>query len=46
MTEDTGVGNPQAATAEKGKNYFRAVTESTANFLVDLAAADPNDMYE
>jgi creatinine amidohydrolase len=46
VTEDTGVGNPAAATAEKGARYFQAVTEKTADFFVELAAADPNNMYE
>ncbi len=46
VTEDTGVGDPQAATAEKGARYFRAITEKTADFFVELAAADPENMYE
>ncbi len=45
VTADTGVGNPAEATAEKGARYFQAVTEKIADFLVELAAADPNDMY-
>ena len=45
VTADTGVGNPTAATAEKGKRYFCAITEKTADFLVELAAADPANMY-
>lgn len=39
-TEDTGVGNPAAATAEKGAKYFAAVTEKIAGFLVELAETD------
>jgi creatinine amidohydrolase len=46
VTEDTGVGNPGAATAEKGKKYVDALTEKVAAFLVDLAKADPKAMYE
>lgn len=46
VTDDTGVGNPGAATASKGVAYFQAVTERIAGFLQDLAAADPNAMYE
>jgi len=45
-SSDTGIGNPAAATAEKGKRYFAAVTERIAEFLVELAAADTNDLYE
>jgi creatinine amidohydrolase len=46
VTTDTGVGNPAAASAEKGEAYFGAVTEKVADFLVDLAAADPGEMYQ
>lgn len=46
VTDDTGVGNPAAATAEKGRKYVDAVTEKLATFLVDLAKADTGAMYE
>jgi len=46
VTSDTGTGNPARATAEKGETFLKAVTERIAGFLVDLAAADPEDMYE
>ena len=46
MTEDTGVGDPAPATAEKGAAYFRSVTQHVADYLVELAAADPDDLYE
>jgi creatinine amidohydrolase len=45
-TQDTGVGNPQAATPEQGKRYFEAVTQKIAGFLVDLARADLRNLYE
>jgi creatinine amidohydrolase len=45
-TVDTGVGDPRGATAEKGEQYFRAVTEKIAGFLVELAATPPGGMYE
>src|SRR5207249_10198265 len=41
VTEDTGVGNPAAATAEKGRKYVAAVSEKIASFLVEVAQADP-----
>ncbi len=44
-TLDTGVGNPEHARPEKGVAYFEAVTNSISEFLVDLAAADPDDLY-
>lgn len=46
VTDDTGIGNPAAATREKGARYFDEVTRRIGGFLVDLAAADPEDMYE
>ena len=46
VTNDTGVGNPAAATAEKGRTYVEAVSEKIAGFLVELARADRADMYE
>jgi creatinine amidohydrolase len=46
VTADTGVGNPRAATAEKGRAYFDAVTERIGEFLVDIAATDPSELYE
>ncbi len=46
VTDDTGVGNPAAATADNGAAYFKAVTDQLASFLRELAAADPNAIYE
>lgn len=46
VTPDTGTGNPAASTREKGEKFLRAVTERIGGFLVDLAKADPDDMYE
>ena len=46
VSADTGVGDPRAATAEKGARYFEAVTDKLSQFFVDLAAADTSDLYE
>jgi len=46
VTSDTGVGDPSHSTAEKGARYFKVVTEKVADFFVELAAAEPDDMYE
>ena len=46
VTESTGVGNPYAATAEKGARYLEAVTRKLASYFIDLAAADIDSMYE
>ena len=46
VTEDTGVGNPAHATAEKGARFFEAVTQQIGGFLAELAAADFENLYE
>jgi creatinine amidohydrolase len=46
VTDDTGTGNPAAATPERGAAFFAAVTERIASLLVDLAAADLDALYE
>jgi len=46
VSADTGIGDPRASTAEKGKRYVDAVADSIAQFLVELAAVDPATMYE
>ena len=46
VTADTGIGDPRRATAESGARYFADVTREIGDFLVELAAADPADMYE
>lgn len=46
VTNDTGVGNPAAATVDKGKRYVEAVAGKITDFFVDLAKADTSNMYE
>jgi creatinine amidohydrolase len=45
VTEDTGVGDPRAATAAKGERCFDAVTTRIGAFLAELAAADIDRLY-
>ena len=45
VTVDTGSGDPSEATAEKGAALLAASTSAISQFLVELAAADPHDMY-
>jgi len=45
VTKDTDIGNPKAATPEKGKLYFEALTQKIAGFLVELAKADRRNLY-
>lgn len=46
VTDDTGVGDPSAATAAKGQRFLDAAARRIADFLIELAAADPAAMYE
>ncbi|HEX6132840.1 MAG TPA: creatininase family protein [Longimicrobiales bacterium] len=45
VTDDTGVGDPRAASAAKGAAFLGAAVERVAEFLVELAASDPDDLY-
>jgi creatinine amidohydrolase len=45
VTEDTGVGDPSAATGLKGERFVHAVADRLAGFLCELAAADLDDLY-
>jgi creatinine amidohydrolase len=46
VSADTGIGNPKAATAEKGARYVEAVAEHIAQFLLELSEGDPATMYK
>jgi creatinine amidohydrolase len=46
VTEDTGIGDPSKATAEKGGRYFADLTKKISLLLIDLAKADKNDLYQ
>ena len=43
LTADTGVGDPRAATKEKGEKYLSVVVPRLAKFIAELSAADVND---
>ena len=45
-TNDTGSGDPQHSTVEKGHKYFELLSVKFASYLVELAAADVNELYE
>lgn len=45
VTDDTGVGDPRPATAEKGRTCFDLVCERIADHLCELGAADLDDLY-
>ena len=46
ISEDTGVGNPELATAEKGKQFFEDISLKIGNLIYDLCKADCKDLYE
>ena len=46
VTEDTGVGDPSQATAEKGKIYLEESAQKIAQFYAELAKLDNQDLYE
>jgi creatinine amidohydrolase len=44
-TTNTGLGNPAAATAEKGQRLMEVLVERLGNFLVELAAAPVDEKF-
>jgi creatinine amidohydrolase len=46
VTEDTGIGNPKKATAEKGEKYFHAVTEKLGNLMIEICEAKIDHLYK
>jgi len=46
VSQDTGIGNPEFASASKGERFFKAVTEKLGDFMLELCKADQEDLYE
>jgi creatinine amidohydrolase len=46
ISKDTGIGNPIAATKEKGEKYFMEVIQKMANLFYEVSKADLEDLYE
>jgi creatinine amidohydrolase len=46
VSDDTGIGNPKAATPEKGKKFLEDVTTRIGDYFVELAEADIDDLYK
>jgi creatinine amidohydrolase len=46
ITEDTGIGDPAKATAEKGIRYLETITDKIAAFFNSLAQTGPDEIYE
>jgi creatinine amidohydrolase len=45
VTSDTGIGDPSRSTSDKGAKYTAAVVGRVAEFLVELASANPKNLY-
>lgn len=45
VTRDTGVGNPEKATAEKGARFFEEVTAKVGAFFYEVAVTAREDFY-
>lgn len=45
VTRDTGVGNPEKATAEKGAKFFEDVTAKVGEFFYQVAVTARDDFY-
>ncbi|MCB9058942.1 MAG: creatininase family protein [Calditrichae bacterium] len=46
VTNDTGVGNPAQANAEKGKKYLQEISQIIADFFVELSETEIKEMYK
>lgn len=46
VSDDTGVGNPKKATAEKGRIFLEDVTTKIAGYFVELVGCDTEDLYD
>jgi creatinine amidohydrolase len=46
VTEDTGIGNPAKASAEKGLKYLEAITDKISEFFISFAQTISDDVYE
>jgi creatinine amidohydrolase len=46
VSVDTGVGDPRAATPDKGRRFLDAAIERIAAFLVELARTEAGALYE
>jgi creatinine amidohydrolase len=46
VTADTGIGNPQKASPEKGEKCLKEVVARVGKLMIELSAADLNNMYE
>lgn len=46
VSEDTGIGNPEKSTKEKGEKFFNAVSQKLGELIKDVAEVEIEDRYE
>jgi creatinine amidohydrolase len=46
ISDDTGIGNPELASREKGEKYFEAITKKMGSLIYDLSVADLDNLYD
>ncbi len=46
VSDDTGIGNPKKASAEKGKRFVADVTAKIAEYFMEVAGCDSSDLYD
>jgi creatinine amidohydrolase len=46
ITEDTGIGNPKAATKEKGECFFNEICKKIGQLFLEISQTDTKNMYE
>jgi len=46
VSDDTGIGNPQKATKEKGERFFKAVCDKLAELFLEISEVEIGDRYE
>lgn len=45
VSMDTGIGNPEMASKEKGERYFKVVTRKMGELFFELCKGDPSQLY-
>ncbi len=46
ISTDTGTGNPEMATKEKGERFFKDLSSKVGQLFIDLCHADLDNLYE
>lgn len=46
VSEDTGIGNPKRASADKGRRYLEYISRKLADLICEIDKADSKNLYE